>query len=121
MCSQFPEIDLQTHIANFTGPIQLPPLDGVVMANSLHYVRRKDEMVRKVRGMLKPGGRLLIVEYNIDRGNIWVPYPFSYQTWQAIASRSGLSGTRRLATHPSRFLQEFYSALSFSNDSPPST
>ena len=98
--------------ADFTQRLDLPPLDGIVMANSLHYVRKKDPVLQLVRGYLKPGGRLLIVEYNADRGNMWVPYPFSYHTWEVLARQNGFSGTQLLATVPSRFFGEIYSAVS---------
>ena len=99
--------------ADFTRPLPLPPLDGVVMANSLHFQRQKDAVIQMVRGYLRPGGRLLLVEYNADKGNPWVPYPLSYPTWSALAQRSGFAGTRLLATIPSRFLGEIYAAASW--------
>ena len=91
-------------------PLELPPLDGVIMANSLHFHRNKDAILQRVYGYLKPGGQFLLVEYNVDRGNPWVPYPFSYGTWEAMAQRNGFAEPRLLATHPSRFLEEIYSA-----------
>jgi SAM-dependent methyltransferase len=91
----------------------LPPLDGVVMANALHFFRDKGPVLEQVRGALKPGGRLILVEYNVDRGNVWVPYPLSYPIWETTAARCGFSGTRLLARRPSRFLHEIYSSLCF--------
>ena len=82
------------------------------MANALHFVAEKDAVLRLVRGYLRPGGRLLLVEYNTDRGNPWVPHPLSYPTWEALARRNGFAETRLVATRPSRFLGEIYSALS---------
>lgn len=70
-------------------------------------------MLRLVRAMLKPGGRLALVEYNADKGNMWVPYPLSYPTWEALAQANGFIQTRLLATQPSRFLREIYSAVSY--------
>ena len=98
--------------ADFTKPIELSSLDGIVMANSLHFVRDKTPVLAIVRGMLKPSGRLLLVEYDADRGNTWVPYPLSFETWRALADTSGFSGTRKLASVPSRFLGRIYSAES---------
>lgn len=112
MQARFPGVTLHTITADFTQPIELPPLDGVVMANSLHFVRQKDAVLQRIRGYLKPGGRFILVEYNADQGNTWVPYPLSYPTWEALARRSGFTETRRLAAYPSRFLREIYSALS---------
>ena len=112
MRSRFSATTVHYLTADFTQRLDLPPLDGIVMANSLHYVRKKEPMLQLIRSYLKPGGRLLIVEYNVDRGNMWVPYPFSYRTWEVLARQNGFSDTQLLATVPSRFFGEIYSAVS---------
>jgi ubiquinone/menaquinone biosynthesis C-methylase UbiE len=110
-----PSMEVTYVTADFTRPLNLPMLDGVVMANSLHFVRKKDEVLQRVAGYLRPNGRLLIVEYNSDRGNMWVPYPFSFDSWQQLASKNGFVETRLLERRPSRFLNEIYSAVSSSS------
>ena len=104
----------ETRVADFTKPLDLHDLDGVVMANSLHFVRDKQPVLRSVRSMLKPGGRLIVVEYGTDRGNPWVPYPFSYPRWEEMAPEAGFKSTTLLKTIPSRWLGSMYSALSLS-------
>ena len=110
--SRFPAVAVHYINADFTQQLPLPPLDGILMANSLHYVRDKSTLLQKLHAYLRPGGRLLLVEYNADQGNPWVPYPLSYPTWEVLAQRNDFSATRLLETVPSRFLNEIYSAVS---------
>ncbi len=111
MQARFPTVSTHYMAADFTRPLDLPPLDGAVLANSLHFVRDQDAALRQIRGYLRPGGRLLLVEYNTDRGNTWVPQPLSYKTWEKLAARGGFTNTRLLHRRPSRFLGEIYSAV----------
>ena len=107
-----PVASVSTIIGDFTRDLDLPPLDGVVMANSLHFVRDKLPVVARVRRLLKPAGLLLLVEYDADEGNTWVPYPLSFRTWERLAAESELAGTRLIGSQPSRFLGRIYSAAS---------
>ena len=99
--------------ADFTGALSLPPLDGIVMANSLHYYKDSEKVLRHIRSFLKINGALLLVEYNVDSGNPWVPHPVSFETFHALAPRAGFSEPLLLAKVPSRFLKEFYSVVTY--------
>jgi SAM-dependent methyltransferase len=110
--TRYPQVTLHPVHADFTQPLDLPALDGMVMANALHFVspQKQVEVIRRLKGYLKPGGRLIVVEYNVDRGNLWVPHPLSFTRWQETARQAGFEHTRLLRTAPSSFLKEFYSA-----------
>jgi ubiquinone/menaquinone biosynthesis C-methylase UbiE len=112
MRTRFPQVKLYTRTADFTQKLDLPPVDGIVMANSLHFVRDKLPVLKLVQSYLRSGGRLVMVEYNTDQGNTWVPYPFSFSTWEALAIKVGFVETQLLSRRPSRFLGEIYSAVS---------
>jgi ubiquinone/menaquinone biosynthesis C-methylase UbiE len=112
MRARFPAVVLHTIVADFCQLLDLPPLDGVVMANALHFHTKKGSVLSLVRGYLQPGGRFILVEYNTDHGNPWVPYPLSFTTWEKVARRAGFADTQLLATRPSRFLGEIYAAAS---------
>ncbi len=113
MRARFARVEVAYLRADFSRPLALPPLDGVLMANSLHFVRDKALVLRLIHDSLKPGGQIVLVEYNTDSGNPWVPYPLAFPTWVELAARCGFVNTRQLAAVPSRFLGEFYSAQSW--------
>jgi SAM-dependent methyltransferase len=117
MGRRFPTTRVETLAADFRRTLPLAGLDGVVMANSLHFLRDKQPVLASVKAMLRPGGRLIVVEYGSDRGNPWVPHPFTYARWEQMAVEAGFEQTRQLGTVPSRYLGSMYSAVTFA---PPS-
>ena len=117
MGRRFPTTRIETREADFTNVLPLAGLDGVVMANSLHFLRDKQPVLASVKAMLRHGGRLIVVEYGSDRGNPWVPHPFTYARWEQMAAEAGFEQTRQLGAAPSRYLGSMYSAVTFA---PPS-
>ncbi len=69
-------------------------------------------MVRRLAAHLRPGGAFVVVEYDTDRGNPWVPHPFSEGTWERLAAEAGLVETTRIGRVPSRFLGAIYASRS---------
>jgi ubiquinone/menaquinone biosynthesis C-methylase UbiE len=106
-----PGFEIESLVADFTEPLDLPALDGLVAANSLHFVRRERQVgvVSELAAHLRPGGTFLVVEYDADRGNPWVPHPFSERSWSNLAADAGLVDVRHLGRVPSRFLGAIYS------------
>tara|TARA_R110000744_G_scaffold62675_1_gene129353 strand:- start:345 stop:914 length:570 start_codon:yes stop_codon:yes gene_type:complete len=95
---------IETRVADFT-TLRSEDLkvNGILMANSLHYVKDQKGFLMKALDSLLPGGRLIVVEYDTDRGNMWVPYPLSFTSLSDLMN--GISGctTTKLATVPSQF------------------
>jgi ubiquinone/menaquinone biosynthesis C-methylase UbiE len=97
--------------ADVTGALVLPPLDGVVMANVLHFIREQSSVLERVAGLLKPGGRLVLIEYEGRRPSRWVPHPLSPARFAELAAEAGLIAPRVVATRPSAFGGELYVAV----------
>lgn len=106
----FPHSNMYYYAQDFTNELKLPKLDGIIMANSLHFVKDKKHILRQVNSYLKPRGLFILVEYNVDSGNDWVPYPISFNTFEKTVIHLGFSKPTLLQTIPSDFLHEIYSA-----------
>jgi SAM-dependent methyltransferase len=111
---RFPGVAIEVLVADLTGPLELPVLDGLVAANSLHFVARDRQLaaIAALAAHLRPAGCFVVVEYDADRGNPWVPHPFSYPSWERLAAAAGLVETRQIGRLPSRFLGAIYAAAS---------
>ena len=93
-----------------TQPLALPPLDGVVMANVLHFVAHAEAVLPRVVQLLRPGGRFVLIEYEGRRPGPWVPYPVSTARFRELAAIAGLGDPRVAAVRPSRFGGQIYAA-----------
>ena len=101
--------------ADFTrllaSPFEPNALDGILMANSLHFVRRHEYTLKKIVRHLKPGGTFLLVEYDLTTGSPWIPFPVPLGRFQTLAPRVGLGEVQEVGRHPSRYgPREFYAA-----------
>lgn len=110
MENRFPGTRLHTIQADFTRQLDLPALDGIIAANSAHYVRDHAALLGAWRPMLVPGGTLILVEYDTDQGNRWVPHPLSFARLGPVARAAGYADPVLIGTHPSSFMRQFYAA-----------
>jgi SAM-dependent methyltransferase len=102
---------VRVHAADFTRRLALPPLDGIVMANALHFVRNQPEAVALAASYLRPGGRLVVIEYQDRPPSRWVPHPVSSARFAELAADAGLSPPRVVARRPSAYGGEMYVAM----------
>jgi SAM-dependent methyltransferase len=97
--------------ADVTGPLELPLLDGALMANVLHFVRDAEASVALASSYLRTGGRLVLIEYEGRRPGPWTPYPVSVARFRDLAAAAGLSPPEVVARRPSAFGGEIYVAV----------
>ncbi len=108
--ARFPRLAVEFAVRDFTTLTGLSDLDGVVMANSLHFQRDAEGFLERLRGWLRPEGTLIVVEYDIELPNPWVPHPVPYRRFAKIAPEAGFSDVRLLGSLPSRYHRRVYAA-----------
>ena len=84
--------------ADFENELLLPSrINGILMANSLHYVRDKKSFLQKLV-TVNPGlSTFIIVEYEIKLSNPWVPYLIGFTDLKVLLENSGFKSIRKLS------------------------
>lgn len=96
---------------DFTRPLALPSLDGVVTANALHFAPDAAAVLSLVASYLNPGGRLVLIEYDRRPASRWVPYPVSTERFHELAATAGFTAPQVVGRRPSRYGGELYIAV----------
>ena len=92
--------------------LPLQNLDGILMANSFHYVEDKAAFISKIEKCFKEDALFLIVEYDLNIANHWVPYPLSSLSLKQLFEISDYHSVEKLREHPSVFQRaRMYSAI----------
>jgi ubiquinone/menaquinone biosynthesis C-methylase UbiE len=78
-------------------------LDGILMSNSLHYINDKSSLIQRAIGYLKHDGCFLLVEYDTNKANQWVPYPLSFASLTELFNKAGFHSVRKLQEKTSVF------------------
>jgi SAM-dependent methyltransferase len=88
--------------------LRLPSVDGILMANSLHFIQDQHVLLKKLLPATKC---FLIVEYERSKPSRWVPYPVGFEKLFQLFNALGIQNVEKVATRRSRFGGTMYSAL----------
>jgi ubiquinone/menaquinone biosynthesis C-methylase UbiE len=110
---QIPDQHDGVQICKIVGDLQssslrLPSVDGVLMANTLHFIQEQQLLLRR---LLSVTDRFLIVEYERSKPNPWGPYPVGFERLCRLFAEAGVERVEKLSTRGSRFGSTMYSAL----------
>ena len=104
-------ISIETQAGDFT-TIQFPVLlDGVLLANALHYVSNKQSFITHLKAQLKKGGHIIIVEYDTANANPWVPYPINFINLKMLFQTEGFTEIELIGRKPSIYGAEMYAVI----------
>jgi hypothetical protein len=81
-------------------------LDGILIANALHYVQEKKSYLLRLTKMIKKSGKLIVVEYDTNQSNTWIPYPLSFDALVALAEEIKIGVPVQLGQVPSHYQRD---------------
>lgn len=91
--------------------LNLNSLDGILMANALHFIHDKESLIRKLGSYFAEKKQFLIVEYETESANQWVPFPINFKQLKELFYTLGYQSVEQLNTRRSNYGGEMYMAF----------
>ena len=106
-------VSIEKSVLDFTSDsLVFHQVDGLMMANSLHYVKEKETFLRRMITSLKIGGYFLLVDYDMETVNRWVPYPLQIAAAKQLFLHCGAQSFKIINKRKSVFGDQWmYAAL----------
>jgi SAM-dependent methyltransferase len=86
-------------------------LDGMLLANTLHFLPDARGALGRLSSWLRPGGRAVIIEYDRRPPDRWGPHPIDAVDLPALFDAAGLDAPLEVARMASVFGGEMYVAV----------
>jgi ubiquinone/menaquinone biosynthesis C-methylase UbiE len=87
-------VEIRKILGDLQSPgLSLPSVDGILMANALHFIREQSRFLRR---LLSVTNRLLMVEYERSKPNPWGPYPVGFERLRELFSEAGVEHVEKL-------------------------
>lgn len=84
--------------------------DGILMANALHFVRDKRNLIQKLEQQFNSGAQFLVVEYDHSQANQWEPYPIPFTALKELFAGLGYTRIEKTGERQSVYGGNMYAA-----------
>lgn len=91
--------------------LDLPALDGILMANSMHYVKDKPALLNRLKDYLNEDGMFMVIEYDTEKTSPWVPYPLKFKDLRVLFRNAGYSSVQKVGERPSIYGGYMYASV----------
>lgn len=81
--------------ADIENSLPFGKLDGIMMANSLHYIKEKQRLLQSLLQEHGPLKSFILIEYDRTHPNPWVPFPLPFAKAKELFSSLNISIKKR--------------------------
>lgn len=106
------QVSVQFQKTDFvTTDISVSSLDGILMANALHFVKDKIALVKKLEQYLNKGAQFLVIEYDHSQANKWEPYPIPFTALKKLFAGLGYTYIEKIGERQSIYGGKMFATL----------